>query len=340
MNDYLSRLLTDNGAVEIRHQADGRWRSGWFDAIEPMVREIQRLGSRGNLYTSLNAPKPRRCPNAMAGDPVRNDDIGWLTRIPFDFDPVRPVGVCSTQTELDSALQRRDALVAMLRKSGWPRPLVACSGNGAHAQFRCRLPSSAETAEQFRAIYTGLALEFGDDEVGFDKTVRNPGRIFRLYGTCNRKGPHTAERPHRLATCDIPRPWSQVNHRLIDRLANRFARSQTPAQTPLNRPESRPRVSGHGDYATLDVVALTRSHGLYRHELGSGTHAIVCPWESEHSTPRGRSDTVIFENGPGKWPGFHCHHGHCQGRSIRDLIEVLGDADAFCSAPWTGRASA
>jgi len=58
-----------------------------------------------------------------------------------------------------------------------------------------------------RAIYSGLHAEYSDDSVEFDRSVRNPSRIFRLYGTINRKGLNTPDRPNRRAACWIPSPW-------------------------------------------------------------------------------------------------------------------------------------
>ena len=99
--------------------------------------------------------------------------------------------------------------------------------------------------------------------------------------------------------------------------------------------------TGNGDYNTLDAVSWFRAHGLYRRSLGTynGTprHAVKCPFESDHSDTSTDQDTstVIFENGSG-WPGFHCSHDHCDGRTVVDVMEVLGDADSFCARYWEG----
>jgi hypothetical protein len=87
---------------------------------------------------------------------------------------------------------------------------------------------------------------------------------------------------------------------------------------------------GTGDYRTLDIVALFQAHGLYRRQLEDHTHAVRCPWASEHTVKGGSSDTVIFEARDG-WPGFYCHHAHCQERGIKDVIALFGDVDRFCA---------
>lgn len=78
--EYLSRLFADNGLVELRHHDGGRWLSGWYDDVDRMEREIQFREDRGDLYTSLNAPRPRSAPNAMRGEPITNEAVGWITR--------------------------------------------------------------------------------------------------------------------------------------------------------------------------------------------------------------------------------------------------------------------
>jgi hypothetical protein len=335
--DYLGWALTDCGLIELRHQDGGRWATGWFTDLDALLQEARARAGTGNLYLSLNAPKPRPVANSMTGSPIRDEDVAWITRLPFDLDPERPTGVCATDEELAAAFERRNALVAMLGKLGWPLPLHAKSGNGYHALYRVRLPNNAETREMLAHLYRGLAGQFGDNEVAFDTSVRNPGRILRLYGSINRKGPDTPERPHRESTCCIPPRWQQIPPRLIARLAEHYARQQTPrpAAAAAERPAGSPTPTGRGDYASLDVVAWFAAHGLYRGHIRDHLHAVTCPWSEEHSTPSPANggDTVIFES-DGGWPGFACKHRHCAERTIRDVMQTLGDADAFCAVAY------
>jgi hypothetical protein len=83
------------------------------------------------------------------------------------------------------------------------------------------------------------------------------------------------------------------------------------------------------------VVAWFAAHGLYRGHIRDHLHAVTCPWSEEHSTPSPANggDTVIFES-DGGWPGFDCKHRHCAERTIRDVMQALGDADAFCAVAY------
>lgn len=336
--EYLGWLFLDNGAVELRHHDRKRWVTGWFDDPEAMLRAARARSRVGNLYTSLNAPKPRRVSNAMAGPPLKDEGVGWITRIPFDFDPARPTGVCSTDDEMVLAYDQRDRLANALHAIGWPVPMIGKSGNGYHAQYRTRLPNNAETREMLRAIYYGLHGEFNTPDVEFDRTVRNTARIFRLYGSINRKGENLPHRPWRQSTVWIPSPWRQVTARQVEQLASAYAKrlDRQREQRPVENHAPATHHRGKGDYRSLDIASWFSAHGLYKRPLSGGKHAVICLWGGEHSTsdtPNG-TDTVVWET-DGGWPTFHCSHAHCIGRGIRDVMALFGDADAFCSTGWT-----
>jgi hypothetical protein len=334
---YLQLAIRDAHVVELRACREERWASGVFSDMEALRAAIRERAGRGNLYVTLNRPRADLpVPNGEA-KPLTDADIERIVRIPVDFDPVRPPECMATDEELARAVAARDRFVAAMLACGWPMPLTAMSGSGAHAMFRCSIPASAELREILVAVYDGWRRDFGTEHVGFDCKVRNPSRIFRLYGTMNRKGPNAPERPWRRAACTLPAGgWQAVQLKQIEALANRYRRAEPP------RPHApRERISGAGDYRTLDVVALVRGHGLYKRPLGGGKHAITCPWLGSHSSGDHalRTDTVVWEAAPGEWPRMYCAHAHCEGRTMRDLIRQLGDADAYCARAFAPRAA-
>ncbi|MCG8091587.1 MAG: hypothetical protein JAY62_17760 [Candidatus Thiodiazotropha endolucinida] len=335
---YLNRLFADSGIVELRHIEDSRITSGLYDNLESLLRDARSLDTHGNLFTTLNAPKLIRVRNRLCSRALRDADIAYITRLPIDFDPVRPPGTSSTEEELQACLQAREHFVRSMSKRGWPIPLLGKSGNGYHVQFRCRLPVTSESRQALKAIYLGLAKEFSTDQVLFDRTVRNPSRIFTLYGSTKRKGVSTPERPHRRSTVWIPESWESVSQTQIMNLAEQYAGD---AKYVSNKSYcSEYRHIGPGDYNTLDIVSMFKSKSLYKRPAdGSGKHYVTCPWAEDHSTndrPDG-TDTVIWE-ADGNWPTFHCSHDHCIGRDIRNVIEKLGDPDKYCSELWSDRA--
>lgn len=325
LDRYFARMFADNGLVEVRVLGAGPVRSGMFNDVESMRGEVRRLWTEGNFYASLNRPRWQRVPNriSVARSALRDDDIVAITRIPFDFDPVRPKDVPADAGELKAAERQRDALVDFLRTHGWPQPLLAMSGNGFHAQYRTYLDLSDAAGRTFALrlmdrLYVRLKQRFQIPRVQFDASVRNPGRVFRLYGTINRKGRERPGREHRRSTVWTPDTWDQVTPGRIHAVCTALERYAPDAQRP-----GRPAIP------ELDVVSYFKAKGLYRRPLGEWhgleRHAVRCPWEQDHSAATHRHDTstVVFVNPQGT-PVFHCSHEHCSNRHLADVLEALG----------------
>ena len=328
MSNYIARAVQDCGRIELRYSDGPRWRSEWCGGIDAITSAMGRLRDH-NLYTTLN-----RAAEGVTGA-LCDDDVTTICRLPLDIDPERPTDCASTDAELAAALKAREHLVMLLSGMGWPMPALGMSGNGAHILYRCRVPCTAEWRMLSARLYKGLrdATRSALDalNVRLDTSVRNPARIWRLYGTINRKGEATPDRPHREATITLPAgPWQCVPLSLIERTAQAL----TPEREPRSRVSQCQRISGNGDYRTLDVVSWVQAHGHYRRDLGAGKHAVSCPWINEHTTASvNGTDTVVWES-DGGWPTFHCSHAHCEGRTLRDVMALWGDADGFCEHGW------
>jgi hypothetical protein len=342
---YLTNLLRDAGVIELRgHLRNGQWCSGLYKDPQAALREAQALGEAGaNVYTTLNRPLPAvsyRARDAMRSHALKDADIAHRVRLPFDFDPVRPVNAASNANELAYALEARDRVATALASLGWPEPARGMSGNGGHLLYRCCIEETPELREQVSTIYAGLFEDFTGGEVVFDRSVKNSARIWRLYGTVNRKGTSSVDRPHRVATIAVPREWRALDPRQVDRLANAYAKRNERSAPPTS---SKPAVAlparsdgSRGDLRSLDVVSWFETHEAYRRAMSGGKHAVRCPWESEHSTKGAELDssTVVWEAHDTAWPSFHCSHAHCGHRTIRDVLALWGDADAFCTGTW------
>jgi P4 family phage/plasmid primase-like protien len=66
-----------------------------------------------------------------------------------------------------------------------------------------------------------------------------------------------------------------------------------------------------------DLVWLCRLRGLILRESGANVH-IRCPWQAEHTRGHGETDTALHIK-DGAVVGFHCFHGHCAARTLRDI---------------------
>lgn len=320
---YLDYLFSDNKIVELRSQSfEDHWKTHWFNNVDKLINKVDKLYDQGNLFTSLNRP------SNLTNKAIRDDDVLNYSRLFFDFDPVRKAGLSSTKKEFSLSRKIAIKLVQFLNEKGWPEPLKAISGNGSHVQYRVLLQNNNETKEILDTIYNGLALDFSTENVIFDKSVKNPGRICTLYGTVKRKGIHTGIRPHRKSLSVIPETWSRVSTQLIEQLANFYANNINL----VDKPVCNKRIKfGKGDYNTLNIVELFKSHNLYLKHANDNKHYVTCPWHEVHSNT-GNTDTVIWETSADKWPSFHCSHNHCSNRHILDVINHFSDTDKYCTS--------
>lgn len=121
--------------------------------------------------------------------------------------------------------------------------------------------------------------------------------------------------------------WSPQLRYSVDEIADAYGVDMTlPASSAKNRRPARKGPSNAPGTSTDGITDLMTAIGLYLEPLGSivGAHHVVCPWIHEH-TDQEPSGTVYFEPSAENADrgGFKCHHGHCQQRSIADLVHFL-----------------
>jgi hypothetical protein len=240
--------------------------SGWFASPEVAAKLAmqvsEKIGADG-IYTTLNP-----CKEAMLGradhrleafiDRTADDHIASIKNLLVDIDPIRPAGISSTEAEHQAALDMVGVIQADLTKAGWPEPLVADSGNGAHRVFPLDLPNTPETVTLLKYVLVALTLRY-QDELGrrgleIDRTVFNPARLTKLYGTWVRKGDNTKDRPHRLAKIAfLPEKRQPVLLELLQKLAAAIPEQETK--------QSKPRDAGAGE-GQFDVAAYLAHYGV------------------------------------------------------------------------------
>jgi hypothetical protein len=174
--------------------------SGYFDdhgLFCEAVRKAETLRHDG-IYFTLQVIDPRLLARAFnrlkvlgRNDPTTSDNNVLFYRwLPLDFDPVRPSGISSSDSELQEALSLRDAVSQwVIDNLLYPKPIKAMSGNGGHGLFRLPdLPVNKDNTAFIKNTLEGLAQRFNTDKVTIDTKVFNPARIWKLYGTTASKG--------------------------------------------------------------------------------------------------------------------------------------------------------
>jgi hypothetical protein len=182
--------------------------SGYFDALDVLaacVCELDRVSRPPAIYVVLNPCQPallaRAANHLKPWVKVTTKDSEILTRrwVLIDCDPVRPVEISSSDSEHASAIERAREIRFALAEKGWPQPVLADSGNGAHLVYRIDLGNDEASARLVQGVLQDLARRFSDLKIKIDQTVYNAAQPVKLYGTVARKGDNIAERPHRVS---------------------------------------------------------------------------------------------------------------------------------------------
>lgn len=201
------RLVMASGDVhEVRIPRAGRRGTiaGYFDDAERLADAVLAIdGTVPGVYLTLNPCNPALLARAVnrlqEHAQVSTSDADILRRrwLLIDFDPVRPVGISSTNREHGRAIAVACGAWDDLRSAGFPDPGVGDSGNGAHLLYPVDLPNDSNATELVKHILAGVAARCAPDDITVDQTVFNAGRITKVYGTMVCKGDNLPDRPHR-----------------------------------------------------------------------------------------------------------------------------------------------
>lgn len=302
--------------------------SGYFhdddaliDALSVMERSGHLAGS--NVFYTINSIKDG-CEGRVQANQflqvsdttVDNDILGydWLL---IDLDPRRPSSTSSTDEQLGKAKQKARQIYAYLRSRGFSDPVMACSGNGYHLQYRIGLVNTKDNTELVKKTLEAISLLFSDDEIDIDKSVFNPARITKLYGTLAQKGRSTATQPHRMSKIEyVPEVLKKVDAVYLRSLV----------EDVLPKPQPKMRYNNFNP-KSFDVEEWMDRYGIqYRKESsGDFTKYILdhCPFNPEH---KGK-DAIVTRGRNGEL-GFKCLHNSCSGNHWQEF-RLLFEPDAY-----------
>ena len=328
-------LFRPGDVVEVRVPKAGRYRtiSGYFSNFDELAAAVARLERNKwpGIYWTLNPVNPALAARAneklkLYAEATTSDaDILCRRWLPVDLDPRRPTGISSSDAEHQQALDLAALIAKALAGQGWPEPVFADSGNGAHLLYRVDLPNNAETTDLLKRCLEALSARYSTDDVAVDETTFNASRIFKAYGTTSRKGDDTAERPHRPSRIlEAPGDPAVVPRELLEGLAGEVA-AEPVSQARVYTMPPRP------DASRFDLDGFLTKHGIRFRAAQSyqgGRKFILeeCPWDPTHRAP----DAAVFEAADGRL-GFRCLHNSCRNLSWRDFRKFFepdyGQAD-------------
>lgn len=329
MTEKLSRALAtlfpDGGVVELRALTDHSVHSGYFDDFDLLTEKagsLDGIPDVAGIYVTLNTVNPAllsRRSNRMKMNlgykvPTTSDaDILCRRWFPIDLDPVRPSGVSSTNEEHEAAIFRAGQVAAWLTEQGFPEPVKADSGNGAHLLYQIDLPNGEEATKLVKGCLSVLDTLFSNEVVNVDAANFNAARIWKLYGTASRKGDNTTGRPHRRsAVLSVPDNVGLVS---VEQLRSLLA--TLPCKDP---------GAGKAKTGCLVLPEWLSKHGIgvrsERAWQGGALYVLSeCPFSGAH---RDGAFAVQFPSGA-IYAG--CHHASCGAGTqrwpeLREMFEI------------------
>ncbi|MDO8872294.1 MAG: hypothetical protein Q7V05_06140 [Methanoregula sp.] len=326
LREAIARIAGPGQVVEVRALTDQYTHSGYFSDHDALVRSVEPLDADGSvhgIYVTLNEVNPallsrraNRIKMRLGKKDSTTSDADILRRrwLPIDIDPLRPSGVSSTDEEHGLALAKADEIARWIAGLGFPDPVRADSGNGAHLLYCIDLPNDEAATALVKACLTTLDVLFSDERVNVDTANFNAARIWKLYGTVSRKGDNTPERPYRRSRIlSAPAEMAVVSPEQLRDLVARLPTEQQ-AQQPT-------AAKGKG----FDLSHWLSDHGVgMRSEkpYSGGTLYILdqCPFSSAH-----KDGAFAIQFGSGAiFAG--CKHASCGGgtqrwRELREQFE-------------------
>jgi hypothetical protein len=318
LRDAIARIAGPGQVVEVRALTDQYTHSGYFSDHDALIRSVEPLDTDSSvhgIYVTLNEVNPallsrraNRIKMRLGKKDSTTSDADILRRhwLPIDIDPLRPSGVSSTDEEHGLALEKADEVARWIAGLGFPDPVRADSGNGAHLLYRIDLPNDDAATVLVKSCLATLDTLFSDERVNVDTANFNAARIWKLYGTVSRKGDNTPERPYRRSR--ILSAPDELSIATIDQLRDLAARLPTE-QHAQQQP------------ATAKDKGFDLRHWLSDHGVGvrsekpysGGTLFILdqCPFSSAH---KDGAFAIQFGNGA-VFAG--CKHTSCGGGTQR-----------------------
>ena len=321
-------LKPHNALYEIRIlQGNGKRKttiSGYFKGTKNLEKAFKTVNlSKANVFLSLNDidnscySREQHEKFVQIDNTTSDTDITAFRWLLVDIDPKRKSGISSTSDELNNAIETAAKIEAFLDGWGFEMPIRAMSGNGMHLLYHINLPNTEENTNLIKKCLHVLSDLYSNEKVEIDKSVFNPSRVSKLYGTIARKGADTEERPHRMAEIlGMPKTAYEVSRERLERLAEVIPDEEQPKIQKPSKQEFNIEDWMQRNGIRVDKTTSTPD-GATKYILEE------CPFDGSHKAP----DSMIIVQ-PGGAIGFRCLHNSCSGRTWHDL-RLKFEPDAY-----------
>jgi len=286
-----------------------------IDAAAQVIESNYKLPEVGAIWSNLQKLQP----GATARRP---ETVEAYTNILIDVD--RRVNkneqgekVNATDAERAVLLGVANKIMAFLayEEFGWGKGVMADSGNGYHLEWATKPLNPTVGKEMYGQVLAVLRHKFErpDLNMRIDLAMSNASRVITVWGTWNRKYPHTEERPQRQTKILFsPRKLTPLSESLIDLV---FLENPIPGDD--TRTGRRTDKSGK-DFPELDPDWLDNYGPEHLCEWGMPYTPLDGSYEKNAETHYRLDNCILSDKGT---DGFHQHHG---GNNKRQTELILG----------------
>lgn len=298
--------------------------SGYFKGTQNLEAAFKKIDlRRANVFYTLNEinegcySREQHERFVQIDDTTSDSDIVAYKWFLVDIDPKRNSGISSTDEELEAAKVSAARVKEYLAGIGFKKPIEALSGNGCHLLYSINLANNPENQQLIKQCLHALDMVFSNEQVDIDKSVFNPSRVSKLYGSIAKKGADTKERPHRLS--QITRVPEKI------RATERAALEKLAATMPQEEPKNPAKIRKN----EFNVQEWLSSHGVGINRVNTTADGAVkyvleeCPFNSSHKAP----DSMIIVQ-PSGAIGFRCLHNSCSDHNWQEL-RLKYEPDAY-----------
>lgn len=301
--------------------------SGYFRGTANLEEAFSKIDlRRANVFYTLNEinegcyAREQHERFLQIDDTTSDHDITAYKWFLVDVDPKRNSGISSTEEELQAAITSAARVKEYLTNLGFKKPIEAISGNGCHLLYAVDLPNTEANETLIKQCLYALDAIFSNDKVDIDKSVYNPSRVSKLYGTIARKGADTKERPHRLSKItNVPAQIKVNAATTLAKLAAKLPMRSGPADTA-------PKIKKSGEF-NAETWLNDHGIGIYKTTTtGDGAVKYIleeCPFNNSHRAP----DSMVIVQ-PSGAIGFRCLHKSCIDKTWQDL-RFMYEPDAY-----------
>ncbi len=292
----------------------------WVTSFRLPPAEAGRYAWAGRPVTSVHAiPDDASTNNFIAVSSFLPDEIGKRRRRKVQFAAMHAVLIDDVGTGASAKVNPRKIRL---------KPTVAIETSPGNRQYWYRLdPPITDRALGERLVDRMIKAGLTSD--GTDPGMRGVTRYGRLPVGTNNKPRASGPWRHRVAAINAGLAYT------ADEIGAAFGLDLTPDPAPrLGRPPKRPDV-------LEDLVGRVEAAGLYKAPLSGGWYDVTCPWVHTHSGGIDTGTAIAEPSAANNWAGgFRCHHGHCEGRGVRDLYRFLEEVEGHLAAQEQERLTA